>query len=89
MVATWSEEELSDLKALAASAGWRASDQAAKAVASLRWIDERVETVKGTPKLTGVRWQDFPWDEWFVRLATAEKSLKLLTLIGDMEWKRP
>ena len=74
-VATWESQELTELEGLAALHGPATANSAAEAVGALRWIDEKVQEVKGTSKLQGYRWQKFPWDKWENLMATAKRAL--------------
>lgn len=76
--ALWSGDNLAEFQRLASEHSRSAGNRAAVAVPSLRWLRERVETVKDIAPGESVAWDGFPWHEWHEHRERAMVQLKAI-----------
>lgn len=72
--ALWSGDNVAELQRLASEHSREAGERAAELVPSLKWIRERVDTVKDADG--NVDWDDFPWEEWSTHRGRVESGLQ-------------
>lgn len=76
--ALWSGDNLAEFQRLASEHSRTAGQRAAVAVPSLRWLRERVETIKDLDPEQVVAWDAFPWKEWHEHRERAMAQLKAI-----------
>ena len=76
--ALWSGDNLAEFQRLASEHSRTAGQRAAVTVPSLRWLRERVETIKDLEPDQQVNWEAFPWKEWREHRERASTQLRAI-----------
>lgn len=80
---TWSDAMLTGLARLAAEIGPATAADAAVAVGHIRFLQERIESVKKTDQFTGVDWLRFGWDHWLEALYRSREAIDRLLSVDE------
>lgn len=76
--ATWTSDNLAEFQRLASEHSRRAGERAAIVVPSLRWVRDRVDTVKAAKPGESVAWDAFLSDQWTSHKQRASLELEAI-----------
>ena len=86
-VSLWSKHTSDSIRALAASFGMTAANQAAEAHRHLATVADLASQVQRTPRNKGFDWSHFDWVRWFDSLGGADRCLVSLSDQVDANWR--